>query len=140
MSAINEGIYERMANDATLTGYISTYNGAPAIFTVDPVPTDAELPFITANEDIVAVPWDTKTKQGRDFSRNIRAYTEATGSRVLLDDIAERIRFLFHRQADQINIDGYKVIICDVQGPEFVATDPRAYGLELEVRFVIQEL
>jgi len=38
MSALTEAIYDRLAGDGTLTSLLATYEGAPAIFTTDPVP------------------------------------------------------------------------------------------------------
>ena len=142
MSAINQGIYERMANDTTLTNLISTYRGAPAIFFLRPIPTDAEFPVIVADEDISVTPFPTKTKQGRIITRSIRVFTDAqSGTRTDNDDIVERVRFLFHRQADQIQISGYKVIIADASnGPEFTPTDERTIGQELEITLTIQQL
>jgi hypothetical protein len=142
MSAINKGIYERMANDSTLTALLSTYRGAPGIFLIRPIPTDAEFPLVIADEDISVNTFPTKTKQGRTLVRSIKVYTDAeSGTRTTSDEIIERIRFLFHRQADQINIEGYKVIIADAEnGPEFTPTDDRVFGQEIEVRLTIQRL
>lgn len=140
VSAINKGIYERMANDATLTAMISTYKGSPAIFTIPTIPTDATFPLITANEDFSVLPFDTKNLQGREVTRFVRVFAEASGSRVLMDDISERVRSLFHRQHLQVQIAGYQIILINVTGPEFLATDERLYGVEMEVRFVLQNL
>lgn len=137
-SAINKGIYDRMANDATLTAMLSTYKGSPAIFTIATIPTDATFPIITANEDFSVLPFDTKTIEGRQVTRFVRVFTEASGSRVLMDDIAERVRVLFHRQHLSVTIQGYQVLIIEVTGPEFLATDERIYGVEMEIRFVLQ--
>ena len=142
MSVINQGIYERMANDATLTNLLSTYNGAPAIFLIRPIPSDAEYPLVIADEDIQVVPFPSKTKQGRTITRSIKVFTDAaSGTRTDNDDIIERIRFLFHRQPNQITITGYKVIIADASnGPEFTPADERTFGQELEVTLTIQRL
>lgn len=138
--ALDKAIYERMANDATLTSLITTYEGGPAIFTVDPIPTDAEFPFVVANEDIAFPNFDTKTKQGFDLTRNVKVFTLANGSRKLLGQIADRLQFLFHKQEDLIQVDGFKVIIANMRGPRITPTDERVYGVELELRLVIQEL
>lgn len=140
MAAINKAIYDRMANDATLTALISTYKGSPAVFTIPTVPTDALFPLITANEDFSVNPFDTKSIEGRDLTRYLRVFTEATGSRILLDDISERVRGLFHRKHKEITIPGYQIILIDVTGPEFLATDERIYGVEMEVRFLLQNI
>lgn len=139
-SAINKAIYERMANDTNLTSLLSTYKGTPAIFTIPTLPTDVEFPFITANEDFSNLPFDTKDVGGRQITRFIRVFVEATGSRVLLDTIADRIRFLFHRKHNEMVIEGFQPIIINAVGPEFLSTDERIYGVEFEIRFVMQEI
>lgn len=138
IAAINKGIYDRMANDATLTDLLSTYKGSPAIFTIPTIPSDATFPFITANEDFSVIPFDTKTVEGRDVSRYIRVFADASGSRSLLDSLSERVRFLFHRKHNEMTIAGYQIILINVEGPEFLATPELIYGVEFTVRFVLQ--
>lgn len=140
ITAINKGIFDRMADDATLTALLSTYKGSPAIFTIPTIPSDATFPFITANEDFSVIPFDTKTVEGRDVSRYIRVYAEASGSRAILDSISERVRFLFHRKHRDFIISGYQIILIHVEGPEFLATPEQIYGVEFTVRFVLQDI
>lgn len=142
MSVFNQGIYERLAGDATLTAMLSVYEGAPSILLVRPVPTDIEFPYVTADEDIAVSPYDTKTSRGREINRSIKAFTSADSvSRVRNDEIIERIRFLFHRQPDAIHIDGFVCMIANVtNGPEFMPTDNRVLAQEIQVRLVINQI
>ena len=51
MSILTGAIYDVLAGDATLAGLLATYGGNPAVFTTDPAPGDATLPYIvTAGE------------------------------------------------------------------------------------------
>lgn len=141
MGVVNKGIYERMALDTQLVNLLATYNGEPAIFLIHPIPTDVDYPFVTAFEDIsLGEPFDSKNSLGRVVNRQVRAYTRNTGSIVFMDDIVERLRFLFHRQHDNISIDGYRVIIANVFGPRQLPTDERIYGVELQVNLTIEQI
>jgi len=138
MSVFTAAVYNRLRNDANLTTMLSTYNGRPAIFTVNPVPGDAELPYIVAAGHVADAPWDTKTSRGRDILRDIRCYTEATGSMTLVESMAERVRILFHRQ--KIPVEGYSNIMTICTGPMTGPVDGLVYGLIVTVQFVFEEV
>lgn len=88
-------IYDVLANDATLTGYLATFESNPAIFLAEPVPDSATLPYISTDSIVSDVPFDTQNRIGREVAKDIKAYTEATGS-LLVDDIIDRVRELLH--------------------------------------------
>src|SRR5690554_2808553 len=129
-------LYDKLASDPTLSGLLATYKGLPAIFTVDPVPKDAVLPYIVTAGEVAYTPWDTKTTRGRSVIRDIRCYAEANGSAVVVEAIAEQVRALLHRQPLQIN--GYHWLISDVIGP-IVADEQDAYGRILTLNLTVQE-
>lgn len=125
MSILTGAIYDVLAGDATLTGMLSVYKENPAIFTTDPAPGDAALPYIVTAGEVSQAPWDTKATRGRDLIRDVRCYAEASGSAVEVEAIAERVRALLHRRP--LEIDGYVWVISEVTGP--IAADERdAYG------------
>lgn len=134
---ITQATYNRMANDATLTAMLATYNGAPAIFTIDPAPGDAALPYIVSAGQPVDTAFDTKTTRGRTLTRDIRCYAAADGSALLVESIAERVRELFHRQA--LTITGFVWIWAECTGP-IVADEQDAYGRVVSVRMTIEEV
>lgn len=138
MSVFTVAIYSRLREDATLTALLSTYDGRPAIFTVDPAPGDAELPYIVTAGHVSDVPWDTKTTRGRDIRRDIRCYAAATGSMVQIESIAEKVRKLFHRQ--KIPVEGYNNVFTSCTGPIIGPTDGTVYGLIVTVRFIFEEV
>lgn len=139
MSEITQGIYQAMANDATLQTLLGEYYGVPAIFSTFPVPTDAPFPYIDMSYELTFSPFDTKVTQGVDLTREITVYTEADGSAALLETICDRVRALFHRQPQNVPIVGFDTVIVDMQeGPRFTTEDNRVQGKELELRLVLQ--
>lgn len=137
MSVITKALYDTLSADVTLTSLLSTYEGEPAIFTTDPAPGDATLPYIVTAGEAVQTGFDTKTTRGRELWRDVRCYAAANGSAVTVEAIAERVRALLHRQA--VVIDGFIWLLGDCNGP-IVADEMDAYGRIVAVRFVIEEL
>lgn len=134
---ITDELHAILAGDATLTGLLSTYEGEPAIFTVDPAPGEATLPYIVAAGSPVTTPYDTKTTLGREIWRDIRCYAEANGSAVTVEAIAERVRQLLHRQ--ELTSADYETIWSECDGP-IVADDGEAYGRIVTLKITIQEI
>lgn len=137
MSVITGAIYDVLADDATLAGLLSTYGGEPAVFTTDPAPGDAELPYIVTAGEVSQAPFDTKTTRGRDIMRDVRCYADASGSAVDVEAIAERVRALLHRQP--LVIPGFVWMLAECSGP-IVADEHDAYGRIVTVRLMIEEL
>lgn len=136
MSVLSAAIYDVLAADGALTALLGTYGGQPCIFTIDPVPGDAPMPYIVTAGDVVQAPFDTKTTRGRDVWRDVRCYTDTTGSAIVVESIAERVRALLHRQA--IAIDDFDWILCECTGP-IVIDEPDAYGRIVTAKFKVQE-
>lgn len=136
MSAVTQAIYDRLAGDATLEGLIATYNDQPAIFTVDPAPGDAELPYIVTAGEFAAAAFDTKNSEGRQLWRDVRCYAAADGSAVTVETIAERVRELLHR--DPLAVAGFGAFVAECSGP-IVADEQDAYGRIVTVRMIMTE-
>ncbi len=134
---ITEAVHDRMANDAALVGMLATYEGAPAIFTIDPAPGDALLPYIVSAGDAVNAPFDSKTTRGNSIWRDIRCYADANGSAVEIEAIADRVRALFHRQT--LVISGFVWLWAECSGP-IAADEVSAYGRIVTVQLTIQEV
>lgn len=134
---ITQAVYDRMVNDATLAGLLADYRGLPAVFTTDPAPGDATLPYIVSAGQPVNAAFDTKTSRGRSLWRDVRCYAAADGSAALVEQIAERVRALFHRQA--LVIAGFVWIWAECSGP-IVADEQDAYGRILTVKMTIEEV
>jgi hypothetical protein len=134
---LTDPFYERMAGDPTLVAMLATYKGAPAVFTTDPVPGDALLPYIVSAGEVVGTPFDTKTTRGRAVWRDVRCYDNANGTAVQVELMAERVRALFHRQA--ISITDFAWIWGECSGP-IVADELEAYGRVVTVKLTIEEV
>jgi len=133
---ITKAIYQRLAGDATLTGMLSTYKTKPAIFTVDPAPEDAEFPYIVTAGSPVQTPYDTKTSQGRQIWRDVRCYTDKSGSAATVESIAERVRELLHRQ--NLSDTAFSTIWAECEGPT-VADDGESYGRIVTLKITVVE-
>lgn len=130
-------LHERLAGDAELVTLLADYRGEPAVFTVDPAPGDASLPYIVAAGHVVDNPWDTKTTRGRQVWRDVRCYAPATGSAVVVEAIAERVRELLHKH--RLEVEGHVTYLAEVAGP-IVADETEAYGRILTVRLTLGEV
>jgi hypothetical protein len=138
VGALSQAFYDRLAGDGTLTALLSTYEGAPAVFTNDPAPPDAVLPFVVTAGEFAVAPFDTKTRNGRTVYRDVRCYAKELGSAEQIEDIAERVRALFHRYA--LPVGGFTTVLCDVSGPTPAPDDDETVtGRIVSVRLVIQE-
>lgn len=137
MSATTEPFHDRLAGDAALQALLSTYEGLPAVFTTDPAPGEADLPYIVTAGEVSVAPFDTKTTRGRALVRDIRCYASAAGSAVTVEAIAERARALFHRQ--ELAIAGFSWVWALCTGP-IVADERDAYARIVTVQMTIEEL
>ena len=133
---LTAAIYARLAGDATLAGLVASYRGQPAIFTTDPAPGDATLPYIVSAGDVAQRPYEAKNRGGREVFRDVRCYAPAVGSAVTVEEMAERVRALLHRQA--LAVDGFELWVAQVTGPT-VADEADAYGRIVSVRLVLME-
>ena len=142
MEALTAALYDRLAGDAELAGMLSTYRATPqgasrpAVFTVDPAPGNARLPFVVLPGPVADTAYDTKTRRGRQIWRDARCYAAADGGSELIERIAERVRALLHRQP--LEIDGYGVGGSECSGP-VGADDADAYGRIVTVRLIVME-
>lgn len=136
MSALTAAIHARLSADPVLVGLLATYRSQPAVFTVDPAPGDAHLPYIVSAGEVSTRPFDTKNSRGREIYRDVRCYTDATGSAVAVEAIAEQVRVLLHRYI--LSVDGFEVIVAECMGP-VVANEAKAYGRILTLRLMMLE-
>jgi hypothetical protein len=133
---VTQALYNKLANDATLIALLAEYNGAPAIFTTDPAPDDAVLPYIVAAGNVAAAPFDAKDCLGQTVTRDVRCYAAANGSAAAVETIAELVRALLHRQ--EFTIVGYNWIMSAATGP--ISADERfVYGRIVTVSVTAQE-
>lgn len=140
---LSQVMYDRLAGDATLVAMLGEYGGAPAIFT-DPIPSDLHdfaaadpppWPFLVLSRSENDIDNGCKDRDGREVRRQVRCYHSAglgtSGSMVPLEDVAERVRDLFHRR--QLVIAGWDPYVSNCQGPREAPTSKDFVGLAVEV-------
>ncbi len=133
---LEAAIYDYLAADFRLTDQLKTYRSAPAIFTESSIPEDADFPYVVVNS-VSDVPLDTLAEEGRQVVRDIGCYCEYTGSSQQVNQIAERVRALFHRQS--IPVDGYSNYITTIVGMILAPTDRNVVGRIVSVRFSLEK-
>lgn len=138
MDALTLAIHNLLTSDGALAALLATYGeyGGPAVFTTDPAPGDATLPYIVTAGNVVDTPFDTKTGQGRRIWRDIRCYAPKGGSAATVEQIAERARELLHRLP--FVVTGFTVEIVECSGP-VAADEPDAYGRIVTVKLTMFE-
>ncbi len=134
---LTNAFHDLMTGDPTLAAMVAVYGGAAAVFTMEPVPGDALLPYIVTAGEVVDTPFDTKTSRGRTVWRDVRCYTSAGGSAADVEAMSERVRALFHRQ--YISITDFAWIWGECSGP-VVADEQDAYGRIVTVKLTIEEV
>lgn len=119
MQPFTQAIYNQMANDSTLTAMLSS--GASSIYMYAPIPSEATRPLIVCANSIADKPADTKNSSGREVTRLIGCYDNSTGTYDTVEAIAERVRYLFHRQI--LAVTGYTMILAEATGPIIAPAD-----------------
>jgi hypothetical protein len=132
-----KAVYEKLVIDNTLKNLLGTYEGKPAIFTIDPAPGDAVLPYVVASTISSNIPRDSKLSRGREIWIDVRCYTHADGSAALVNTIAERVRYLLHRQP--LLIDDHLWERSNCTGP-ISADESDAYGRVVTLQVTAEEL
>lgn len=132
-----KSIHAKLSRDITLTEMLSTYEGEPAIFTVDPGPEGATLPYIIIGPILDQAPYDTKNSRGRSVRVDVRCYTDATGSAATIEAISERVRKVLHRS--ELTIDDHAWLWSSCFGP-ISADEAEAYGRIITVQLSAKEL
>lgn len=143
MNALSQAIYNVLSADATLTGLLAPYtppggSAVPAIFSADPVPEGAPMPFIVWSGALHDEPFGGKVEDtiGRVTYLDIRCFAVATGSSQLIDSICERIRALLHNVL--LTVAGFTNIIARcTAGPLNAPTDPRIMGRVLTFQWTL---
>jgi hypothetical protein len=137
---LTAAIYNRLASDSILVGWLADYQGSPAIFTDDRLPGseggDApEFPYVWSHGEVANEPWDTKTSLGRSPTRDIVAYHEHRAT-VEVEQIAERIYRLFHRH--RLPVGGHRTVTARASGPIRISSDDYDARI-VTVRFRLSE-
>ena len=137
MSALTKVFYDTMAEDDILASLITNFAGFPAVFTTEPVPADAVLPYIVTPGESTVLQFETKSHGGREVFRDIRCYAEASGSAVIVEAMAERVRELFHRQV--IPVTGFDTVSVEVVDGPLALDQDGIYGRIMTIRLLLED-
>ena len=137
MSAITQAFFDVLNGDSYLESRLSRFGTRPAIFTVDPPPGSPDFPFIISAGEASTVPEDTKTSYGREILRDISCFDDSK-SAALVEDIAERVRALFHDQT--ITVAGYTTVLSEVPSGPIVLDGEGVRGRLVQVRLLLEEV
>lgn len=101
-AALTSAMVSELTGDATIVAAVATYRSTPAVFATDPAPPDASYPLIIVSGPVAASIEDTFTDDLRSVVRDVRCYVDTSGEQgggtlVALEDMAERVKVLFHR-------------------------------------------
>ena len=139
MIALEAAIHTALVDDVELRSLIGTYKGAPAVFT-QPLPQDAKkgLPYVIISGVIADNDFDTSTTRGREIGLNLRCYSQISTDSTDIENIAERLRKIFHRV--KVPVGGYKTLDVTVSGPINAPTSsPDLLGRVLALTFTLEE-
>jgi len=136
MSDMTKAVFDVLNGDGPLTALLGTTEGAPSIFTSD-VPGNAVFPYLVSIGEINQLPFDDKTQEGREVDRDIECYADADGDARTVEDIAEKVRALFHRK--MMTIANFTNVITRVRGPH-VNDGDGYYGRVVTVTFMLDKL
>lgn len=138
-------LFDALTGNTAITSKLATYKGKPgdpglpAVFMQDPAPKDAILPYIVAGSIPGDRPDDTKNCFGREVYRDLRIYSLADGDTLLIDDLAEEVRRLFHRNRTALSVSGFVVNGISASGP-LSADEFEAYGRIVTLRINLTEV
>ena len=134
--SVSSAFYNMLALDSDISSLVATYGGSPAVFTSSRVPEDATLAYIWSPPSISDVPFDSKTTTGREIHRQIGCYAEDTGSDLAIEELAEVVRSVFHRQTVNVGQVNYH---CTASGPIVAPTGEGIVGRIITIRLIYQE-
>lgn len=131
MDALRQAIYDTLAADGTLTGYLAAYRSDYAIVDGYELPADMESPAILY-EVVGDTNADTKNGNMRVVIVDFTIFTGTSDDPVT---VAERVRTLFHRVS--ITVSGWTNIITNVVGPVQGAQDDSTKTANLSIEFTL---
>ena len=148
---VTQRLFEVLSADAVLAGQISSYAGVPAVFTMDPVPEDAQYPYVWVRSPSQNFRTDTLDKSSRTVSRDIVVFALAEGDPTPVDDIAWRVRAMFDDAHGRVLINGFGgmadpaggswyPIMVDAGGPIEANSDTDTYGRSVDLTIMMERV
>jgi hypothetical protein len=130
MTVVVPALYNTLVGDSNLTARLSTYNGSPAIFSNQKVPSDASVPYVVISPPVADVNFDTLKELGRDVIHDVWVVFAETGSVSDLDDAAERVRTLLHKTP--LTVSGHQHVQTYASGPTPAPIEGGRSGFQID--------
>ena len=135
MVGLRGAIFQKLIANENIANNVSEYLNYPAIFTVEPIPSEVDLPYVIVNP-VSEIPNDTKTFDGREVLVDIRIYTEANGNLSVLESLVEEIYQEFHNEVITVdNFQNYLLRVVDVVNSD----EEETYGRIVSIRALFQK-
>ena len=135
MIRTQNAIFDVLAGSTTVTDWAGTFRGATAIFTRSPIPPSMSGKYLVIRDSDTDVPGvgETKETRGRFVMHDIGIYKDEDGDPSDIQDIAEAVRDLLHR--NQVPVSGYgNALVASASGP-IQADGDQVYGRIVTVSF-----
>ncbi len=125
---IAEAIRDKLIDTLAVTSELATYDFGgdvlgPAVFTIEPIPHDCELPAIVVTE-AGGDRFGTRAKRGAEMDADVNIWGDKSRSQKLLRDLAEVVWTTLDRA--HLTVTGYSEVGCYAYPPQKL-TDPDGF-------------
>ena len=141
MSEVTQAFWHALTGDGYLQSTLGVYPSGTttaAVFTTEPIPGDADItsPFIVTAGNVSDIPFDWKQTEnfGREVLRDVRCYAPETGGALVVENVAEQVRTIFHRR--QILVYASTWVLSTVQNI-ITADEDGFFGRVVSVRVLL---
>jgi hypothetical protein len=139
---VRNALVDRLLGIPAVTGAVSQFQGAPAIFARFPAPPAATPSYVIVHDSHVDLPYEAKNNTlGHRVTHDIGIYASATGDDSDLENLARAVRNAFNRQ--QIPVSGMVNLISTttgaVEAPDVAEIDNQISGRIVTVTLLVLE-
>lgn len=114
---LSVAFYSALSADATVTGYLATYQSYPCIFTKVPVPSAAPYPMLVVMPPASVQDFDFLTTKNLMVNQDLIVYGEQDSDYRNVETLAWYLRTLFARNKNAVTITGWNVLAIQMEGP-----------------------
>lgn len=141
-SALPAAIRTAIVENEGIAALLGKWKGEPSVHTRRPAPEGAEYPMvIIPSENAAASDQDGLTSRRPVLIRDVLVYGKNPADYREVDDAAELIFLLFHRQKWSLSIEGYSVVDIVARRPTIAPTsDDKRVGRLIPLTIRLQAL
>lgn len=122
-AALSAGLRDAIIGRSAIAAMLGTYDHEPSVHTRRPVPTGATYPAVVIGPNVSVSDQDFLTSRVPVLQRDVVVYGSAGAPGAANDqyrdveEIADEIHVLFHRNKDALVVDGFHVVDVVARGP-----------------------